>query len=664
MMIMTNNKGLLITLLWCIFMLGCAAGRDSYKTAQDLSEEGRWDEAVVFYESALKEDPENKTYNQALLKAKKELALVYYKRSKDSLATTLDPSLSELNEIIEEADRACSLYPENGDIAIFLYDVTKRKDNLLATITSLYAQADAHWIKGEWIEALQKLQRVYKYYPEYEDAEDKLAKAEEKATQIYYERGVELGNKEDWKSAVHSFKAALDINPHYRDIEQLYKNAQANDNVDYFINKGEEAIRANHWDRAVFLYEKAQEYEPDNKMLSVRVEIMRRKAGEIHFEDAMNFSSQRKLSQATEDLLAALQYSPSLIDSPLYKGFSRSLCQKLDQRSEVYIELKRWGNALVWLDKVESIDPRYEDLFRKTQLVKDKIKQRIRKSIAVFDFSSPRENIEAGKIVASKLVNFLSKNAGSDLKIIERESLQSILKEMHLGQSGLADMDKAQKVGKVRGIDTFILGDVLHFSSKSINYPSKNTVKVQIDTRTEDNPAFERWRILHRYPTEEDLRTAPPMKIEKPVYELCTYETGVTKIISFIEIVYRLVDTRTGETLFTDTIDGKLIEQDAYQHGLSVANIKEDPLELPAEIEVIDALTNKKVSEVGISVLEYFQNLEDVYFSEAERQFKRRNHEEAIERYTDTIFVENLKGKSGQLSLKSSEMIAKIVKNM
>jgi len=661
---MTNKKGLLVALLWCLFILGCAAGRESYRTAQDLSEEGRWDEAVVFYERALKEDPENKTYYQALIKAKKELALVHYKRSKESLAANPDPSFSELNEIIEEVDRACSLDPENGTIAIFLHDVTKRKDSLLATIKSLYAQADAHWFKGEWIEALQKLQRVHKYFPTYEEVEDKLAKAEEKAPQIYYERGVELSNKEDWKSAVHSFEAALDINPHYRDIEQLYKNAQANDNVDYFVDKGEEAIRSSHWDRAIFLYEKAQEYEPDNKTLSVKVEILRRKAGEIYFENAMRLSSQRKLSRATEDLLAALQYSPSLIDSPVYKGFLRSLCQKLDQRSEVYIELKKWGNALVWLEKVESIDPSYEDLFRKTQLVKEKIEKRIRKSIAVFDLSSPSENIDAGKIVASKLVNFLSKNAGRDLKIFERENLQSILKEMHLGQSGLVDMDTARKVGKVRGIDTFILGDVLHFSSKSKNYPSKNTVKVQIDTRTEDNPAFERWRILHRYPTEEDLRTAPPMKIEKPVYELCTYETGITKIISFIEIAYKLVETRTGETIFTNTIAGKLIEQDAYHHGLPAANIKEDPLELPAEIEVIDALTNKKVAEVGISVLEHFQSLEEVYFNEAERQFKRRNHEEAIERYTDTIFVENLKGKSGQLSLKSSEMIVKIVKNM
>ncbi len=242
--------------------------------------------------------------------------------------------------------------------------------------------------------------------------------------------------------------------------------------------------------------------------------------------------------------------------------------------------------------------------------------------------------------------------------------MQSILKEMQLGQTGLVDMDTAKRVGKMRGIDTFILGDVLHFSSKSKNYPSTNTVRVQIDTRTEDNPAFERWRIVHPKPTEEEMKKAPPMKIEKPVYKLYTYETGKTKIISFMEIAYKLVDTLTGENIFTNTVSGKLSKKDDYHHGLPAANIKEDPLELPTEVEVLDELTNQKISDVGLSVIKHFQSLELVYFNEGEKQFKRRKYEDAIERYTDAIFDEKLKSLSSPISKKSSEMIAKLVQNM
>jgi len=660
-----KRKGLLLAVfISLVFILGCAGGQENFNTGQDLSKKGRWGDAIGFYEKALKENPNNKEYLQALTKAKKELALVYYKKVKGFLEDNPDPSFQELNRIVKEVDRAHNLDPKNKPIDTMFNDLVKRKDDLLANIKSLYTQADSHMANKEWTNAIGKLRRVKKLFPGYEETEDKLAKAEEKAAQIFYKQGIEFSKEEDWRMAVNAFKAVVDIDPNYYDIQQLYETAQANNSIDYFINKGEEAIGLRNWDRAFFLYGKALEYEPDNEQLVKRVESLKLKGGEAHFDKAMKFSSQRKLTRAVEELFTSMKYSPSIVDSRFYKNFINSLCQKLDQRSDVYIELKKWGNALVWLQKLDSINPDYKELFHKLQLVKDKIKKRIRKSIAVFDFSYPIENKDAGRIIASKLVTFLCKNASGDLKIIERENLQSILKEMQLGQTGLVDMDTAKRVGKMRGIDTFILGDVLHFSSKSKNFPSSNTVRVKIDTRTESNPAFERWRIVHRHPTEEKMKTAPPMKIEKPVYKLFTYETGKTKIMSFVEIAYKLVDTMTGENIFANTISGKLGKQDGYHHGLPAANIKEDPLELPTEVEVLNELTNQNVSEVGLSILKHFQSLELVYFNEGEKQFKRRRYEEAIEGYTDAIFDENLKGISSPISQKSSEMITKMAQNM
>jgi len=661
---MKDKRWLLGVFLSLVFVLGCAAGKEGFKMGQELSKEGRWGDAIKFYEEALKEDPKNTEYLQALTKATKELALIHYSKGRESLAANPDPSLPELKEIFKDVELAHSLDPENKAIITLFSDLAKRKEELLANVKSVYDQAGSHLANKEWLDAIWKLKMVNRLFPGYEETGDRLAKAEEKAAKIFYTQGVELGKKEDWRMAVQALREVIDINPNYYDIQQLYKTAQANNSVDYFINKGGEAIATRHWDRAITLYERALEYEPDNEQLINRLEALRLKGGEEHFGKAMKFSSQRRLNRAVEEFLIALKYSPSLVDSRLYKEFFERFCQRLDQRSDVYIELKKWGNALVWLGKLQSIAPDYEGLFHKLQLAREKIKTRIRKSIAVFDFSSQTENRDAGRIIASKLISFLSKNASGDLKIIQRENLQSILKDLQLGQDGLVDIDTAKKVGKMRGIDTFILGDVLHFSSKGKNYPSTDTVRVQVDTRTEDNPAFERWRIVHPRPTEKEMRTAPPMKIERPVYKLYTYETGRTKIIGLIEIVYKLVDTMTGEVLFTNTISGKLTRQDDYHHGLSAANIKEDRLELPTEVEILNELTNQKVSELGLSVLRHFQGLELAYFKEGEKQLKRRKYEEAIERYTDAIFDERLKGISSPISKKSSEMIAKIAQDM
>jgi tetratricopeptide (TPR) repeat protein len=660
-----KRKGLLVAVIIpFMFVFGCVGGQKNFNTGQELSKKGRWGDAIGFYEEALKENPQNKEYAQSLAKAKKELALVHYRKAEKLLADNPDPTFPELDRIVKEAERAHGLDPQNSTITTLFSDLVKRKDALLATIASLYTQANSHVANKEWMDAIEKLRRVKKLFPRYEETQDKLATAEKNAAQIFYKQGIELSKKEDWGMAVSAFKAVIEIDPNYYDIQQLFKTAQANDNVNYFIKKGEEAIGSRNWDRAIFLHEKALEYKPDNEQLIKRIDALKCKGGQAHFDSAMKLSSQRKLKRAAEELRISLQYSPSLVESRLYKDFIYSLCQKLDQRSDVYIELKKWGNALVWLKQLDSINPDYKGLFRKLQLVEDMIKNRIRKSIAVFDFSYPIDNKDAGRIIASKLVTFLSKNASGDLKIIERENLQSILKEMQLGQTGLVDIDTAKRVGKMRGIDTFILGDVLHFSSKSKNYPSTNTVRVQIDTRTESNPDFERWRIVHTNPTEEEMKTAPPMKIEKPVYQLFTYETGTTKIMSFVEIAYKLVETMTGENIFADTVSGKLGKQDDYHHGIPAANIKEDPLELPAELEVLDTLTNQKVSEVSLSILKHFQSLELVYFNEGEKQLKRRRYEDAIEGYTDAIYDERLKGVASPISKKSAEMIATLTQDM
>jgi len=97
---------------------------------------------------------------------------------------------------------------------------------------------------------------------------------------------------------------------------------------------------------------------------------------------------------------------------------------------------------------------------------------------------------------------------------------------------------------------------------------------------------------------------------------------------------------------------------------VAAANIPHDPLELPTEMEVLDELTNEKISEMGQSVLKQFQSLEVEYFNQGEQQrLKRRNYDLAIERYTDAIFDEKTKSISTPISQKSMEFIDKLIQN-
>ena len=131
-----------------------------------------------------------------------------------------------------------------------------------------------------------------------------------------------------------------------------------------------------------------------------------------------------------------------------------------------------------------------------------------------------------------------------------------------------------------------------------------------------------------------------------------------------LEVSYKLVDTSTGENIVTNTVSGKLVKEDKYQDGVPVANIAHDPLELPTDDEVLDELTNAKVSEMGQSVLKNYQSLEVAYFNEAQQQQKRRNIEQAVEKYIDAVYDEKLKGISTPVSQKSLESIDKLIQGL
>ena len=650
-----------IGMLALILLLGCA-GAESFKQGEQLSNSNRWDDAIVFYEKAVNENPSSKQYQKKLAVAKQEAAIIHYKKAAKRLDSINDPSILALEQIIKEAKLAYNLDDQNKTISEFYSKITAQRNERLSEIKTLYQQSDTDMTNEDWLGAVRKLRRVNELFPGYEDTGDRLIKAEQQGTKVFYKQGLGFGKDEDWKMATQAFMAAMEIDPDFLDVQSLYEKAKSKDDINYYIVQGNMALRGNNLEKSLFFYEKALEYQSDNEKLTTQIETLKDKLGKIYFDQAVKYTHQGKLCEAARKIDLARTYSPSIQEGVLYGELLNNLSQKMVERADRYAKTEMWGNALVWLQKVEALNPDYRELFYKVLEAKDAITKRIKKSIAVFDFGSPSNNKDAGKIVANKLVAFLHTNASGDVKIIERENLQSILREMQLGQTGLVDVKTAQ-AAKMRGIDTFILGDVLQYSVKSRTHKSSKQVKVLVDTEMVPNPDFTLWLLQHPRPSQEDWKNAPLKEREKKNYQLISYDSGKTKISSLIEISYKLVDTTTGENLSTDTVSGKIIKEDSYQDEVPMASIPYDSLELPSELEVIDELSNKKVSEVGQSVLKHFQSLEVEYFNEGQVQMKRRRYDQAVERFMDARFDEKLKRISTPISKQSEEIIESLIKD-
>ncbi len=645
-----------------ILLSGCAVS-ENYKMGQDLVSQNRWDESIGYFESALKEDPSSAEFKEALTKARQQAARLRLEKAKQALSTAPDRNLRVLEAISKDADGAYRLDAANPAIKSFNDELGRRTAALRTEVKSLYEKAEADMAKEDWVGAVTKFRQVNRIYTGYEDTGSKLARAEQEGVKSLYQQGVAFGKQEEWKMAAQVFTAAMEIDPKYLDLARLAGEAKSRDNVDYFMSESAKAEKAKNWERAILLLDKAADYQPDNKELLDRLDDLKGKVSQTFFDDAVKQANQGNLNTAMKRIELVKSYHPSLGSDPIFKEFAVNFCAKLMDRAQKYGEKEMWGNALVWYQKVDALNPNYPGLFQKLLETRDHINKRIKKSIAVFDFSSPSASKDAGKIAANKLITYLHKHASGDLRIIERENLQSILREMQLGQTGLVDMKVAQNVGKMRGIDTFIMGDVLHYSARTTDTPSISQVKVLVDEEDVRNPEFSDWLIMNPKPTPEDMKMAPPRTVKKRNFQFISYKQGAAKINAMIEISYKLVDTSTGENIFTNMVSGKLVKDDKYQDGVQVANIPHDPLELPTEDEVLDELTNGKVSEMGQSVLKNYQSLEVAYFNEAQQHQKRRNIEQAVEKYMDAIYDEKLKGMVTPVTQKSLESIDKLIQD-
>ncbi len=638
-----------------LFMAACVGTNESLKQGREFASQNRWDEAMIYFQKAVSEEPDNQEFKNELDRAKQEVAKGRLARAKQSYAAA-GQNFMALERLSKEADEILKLDPNNPEIKSFSATVSGQVNNLKGNLKNLYQQAEADMQKEDWLAAIDKLKQVNAIFPNYEDTGNRLRRSLSEGTRAMYQQGTKLAKQEDWKGAAENFKAVMDVNPKYLDAAQQYANAVKNDNPSYFTAEAAKAEGAGKLDRAIAMYEKALEYPQADPKLNDSLAALKAKASQIFLNESIELLKQDRLYGSYKKLDMAGKYSTALRGDHAYGEHANRLSEALMKRANKFAEKELWGNALVWLQLIDKIHPDYEGLFQKMNEVKDPISRRVRKSIAVFDFGSPSSEKDAGKIAANRLLAYLHQNASVDLRIIERENLQSILREMQLSQTGLVDIKTAQSVGKMRGIDTFIMGDVLQFSAKYTDNPTTNQVKVLVNEEDVRNPNFDAWLLRNPKPSEEDLKLAPPMTTKKKDYQFLPNKQGVARINAMLEISYKLVDTQSGE-IIANNITGKLVKEDKYQEGLAIAGIKADPLELPTEGEVLDQLAKEKIAEMGRNVLKHFQSLEVEYFNKGQDLQKRRNYEAATEKYTDAIFDEKLKTISTPISQKAAELI-------
>ena len=645
-----------------IFIVACAAGKDSYRQGEELSQMGNWEGAIAFYKDALAQEPNKKKYQEALTKAQQEAAKKYYQRAANNWSNAAVKDYQAVSTTMAYLDKAMALDSQNPDILELHRQLKAKEQELTQQAKTSYAMGVTALNNEQWLKAVTNFRKVNEIYPNYEDTEDKLAKATAAGSDEYYKEGIAAVQSEDWKGALTAFGKVMVIDPTYKNTRLLIEEVKKNDNPQYFLGRAAEMTSANEWDRAITFYERALSYLPGD--LNVQTELTKAKlrAGRYYFDQANQHAKQNRLYRANKEYQKAVNYSPSVRNSFFYKEALESYTKKVLQRASQYSGKSSFGNSLAWYWQLTQINPQYPELFYKIQETEDAIKGRLKRAIAIFDFASPSYNPDAGTNASSNLITYLFNNSSGDIRILERQDLQSILKEMNLEQAGIVgDMEAARRVGRMTGIDIFIMGNVLLYKTEKDETKGSKIAKIPMGTKVQDNPEYLIWKAKHPKPTQEQLTAAPPAVVEVPEYHYENYTVGRNKMRAAVHVYYKIINAKKGEIIATDTLKRNAEVTDEWNDGIPEANIPYNPLELPTESQILEQVTAEVVRDLALVVLKPFQSLQTAYFDQAEILKQRRRYEEAIEKYIDCIYDERIKGTESPISKKSMEVVDQLI---
>lgn len=659
------KKAIYIVLIFllAVSLFSCATGKQDFEVGMKLRQAGKYSDAIAYLEKAIANEPDNAEYKKALAELKESLISEYISQGSKAISAQSPVTIVSINSAKANLLKAKEIDPNNPSIIRLSEELDKQENLIVSKTKDLYEEAKTSLAAEEWIKANSGLRQIQDIFPNYEDSSQLLEQTSNEGSQAFYNKARTLFDKDDLRGASKNINDAISLKPDHSSSLKLLALIKERDNKNYFIEKGKKAVSDQDWATALKAYNKASEYSPNDENLKSLIAAVLQKLGTYYIQTIRNQMADGWLFKAFETYNAALK---NVVDpnTTEFRTLRNELAAQASSIGTKFKDQKKYGAAWFWYSKLKSIAPDYPEIFSNNLAMEDRVKQRVQKSIAVFDFSSPSQNKDSGIIVANNLITYLFKNASGDIKILERENLKSILEEMKLGQIGVVSEQTAKEMGRVYGIDVAVMGSVLLYQVETSVSLGTKTARYQIGTEIQDNIEYLNWAAKNPNPSPGQLASAPPAKISTPKYTEKDYAVSNHKKVGFVQLSFRIVDVKTGENIQVRTIERKETAEDDTSAGLPEANVKYDPLVIPTDTELLQKMTSEVVAELGREALKPLNNLEKTYFQDGEQYLKRREKLQAAESFVDAIFDEKMKMILGSpLTQKAMENLDDIFRN-
>jgi len=289
--------------------------------------------------------------------------------------------------------------------------------------------------------------------------------------------------------------------------------------------------------------------------------------------------------------------------------------------------------SLAYLSAIQDmggINPKVRREIRETM---DVVRKTAIKKATTTSFSGTSATHDYGNVVSSEITQYMFKHMPNDVKIIEREQYEAILREQTIGgtQQDLV------------AVDYLITGSVLESTVDTVNTIGKKTLRVTLGSKTVANPAYIKWLELKQDERENAVRPVETIQIKDEE----NVAVAITKHrkVGIFSVSYRLVEAKTGKILFPDSFTLKEEYSDTSSEGIEMGDfvLPFKLAELPSDIEILDKLAKKISMQIGESLTEKLNNYELRYIKQADSHLAENNCIDETSSLASALIIMDLK---------------------
>jgi len=615
-----------------LLLVGCAAGKGDFELGQTLAGQQKWDDAIRAYEQAVQKEPDNAQYRAALAQARAGAAQAEL-RSATAVAGAM-AQIPEVDRALQAVERALRYDPQHAPSLAFQARVRERRAALSQEVERLLREGTALAQREEWDQAEQAAVRALAIDP----ANTTAARQRQEAVRGALEKSLRLAGQaeaaEEWREAARYLEEALARDPNNEALQSRLRTAQQRDSLAYYLGRAGQLEADGQLEKAFGFLRVAGRYWPNDARVRDAMDRVVREGRRRHYGEALRRADSDDWGKVYAALTQSVQtFGPATGVDPALRGMVRELSAKLYDRALEFENQKLWGNTWLWFRTLQQVDPAYRDTANKVEQTREKLLDRASLKIAVLELEAPKAVPDAGSIVSGSIVTNLFKLGRKDFKVIEREALQSIIKEISIGQAGVLDVETAKEIGKIAGIDTILVGRVLQYKVDQNESEGRKTVTVQVGSRTVPNPAYEMHIAEVREGRKKASDGAPPQTIQEPIHQLFTYRVGTVTAVGYVSVSFRLVGVERGEIQLAEKIDEQGAFRQDYSEGVEAAGIQAVAKNTPIPTEVLNRVTEQVVGKIVALIARYYGSRQQYYLEAGRELQRRRQFTRAVEEY-------------------------------